>query len=221
MSPGCQGSYKFHSSLPRRWGRVTVGVSTPRGGPWTDEWIVAACLCPDGLARDGTQDVGQALYYPAPGVPLEVGVTSASREGGGGEREWARTPLPLARTPNLFQGGPGLPFYRGKERVQVYNGGRSYALTCPTVECLSPVYMPTWPSGESLGAVHVMAWPPEERLSPVGAQLAARWGPCWHLLAVVRGWEPPASWRTRGTIITRRRGKLDGTPVLFLVAWAG
>jgi hypothetical protein len=60
----------------------------------------------------------------------------------------------------------------------VYNGGRSYALTCPAVECLSPVYMPTWPLGESLGAVHVMAWPPEERLSPVGAQLAARRGPC-------------------------------------------
>jgi hypothetical protein len=56
----------------------------------------------------------------------------------------------------------------------VYNGGRSYVLTCPAVECLSPVYMPMWPSGESLGAVHVMAWPSEERLSPVGAQLAAR-----------------------------------------------
>jgi hypothetical protein len=117
--------------------------------------------------------VGQALYYPAPGVPLAVGVTSASREG---ERERARTPLPLARTPNLLQGGPGLPFYRGKERVQVYNGGRSYALTCPAVECLSPVYKPTWLLGESLGAVHVMAWLSEERLSPVGAQLAAQRG---------------------------------------------
>jgi hypothetical protein len=51
----------------------------------------------------------------------------------------------------------------------VYNGGRSYALTCLAVECLSHVYKPTWPSGESLGAVHVMAWPSEERLSPVGA----------------------------------------------------
>jgi hypothetical protein len=60
----------------------------------------------------------------------------------------------------------------------VYNEGRSYALRCPAVECLSPVYMPTWPSGESLGAVHVMAWPPKERLSPVGAQLAAWRGPC-------------------------------------------
>jgi hypothetical protein len=60
----------------------------------------------------------------------------------------------------------------------VYNGGRSYVLTCPEVECLSPVYMPTWLSGESLGVVHVMVWLPEERLSPVGAQLAVRRGPC-------------------------------------------
>jgi hypothetical protein len=102
-------------------------------------------------------------------VPLAVGVTSASREG---EREreggtQSSSAASLARTP--LQGGPGLPFYRGKEKVQVYNGGRSYALTCPAVECLSPVYMPTWSSGESLGAVHVMAWPPEERLSHVGA----------------------------------------------------
>jgi hypothetical protein len=40
--------------------------------------------------------------------------------------------------------GPGPPFYRCKERVQVYNGGCSYALTCPAERCLSPVYMPTW-----------------------------------------------------------------------------
>jgi hypothetical protein len=119
--------------------------------------------------------VGQALYYPAPGVPLAVGVTSASREG---EREGDTELVHRFPHANLPQGGPGLPFYRGKERVQVYNGGRSYALTCSAVECLSPVYMPTWPLGESLGVVHVMAWPPEERLSPIGAQLAARRGPC-------------------------------------------
>jgi hypothetical protein len=119
--------------------------------------------------------VGQALYYPAPGVPLAVGVTSASREGQReGDTELVRR-FPHANPP---QGGPGPPFYRGKERVQSYNGGRSYVLTYPAVECLSPVYMPTWPLGESLGPVHVMAWPPEERLSPVGAQLAARRGPC-------------------------------------------
>jgi hypothetical protein len=40
--------------------------------------------------------------------------------------------------------GPGPPFYRCKERVQVYNRGCSYALTCLTERCLSPVYMPTW-----------------------------------------------------------------------------
>jgi hypothetical protein len=56
----------------------------------------------------------------------------------------------------------------------VYNGGRSYALTCPTVECLSPVYMLMWSLGESLGVVHVMAWPPEECLSPIGAQQVAQ-----------------------------------------------
>jgi hypothetical protein len=117
--------------------------------------------------------VGQALYYPAPGVPLVVGVTSASR---GGERntEFVRR-FPRTNPP---QGGPGPPFYRGKERVQTYNGGRSYALTCPAVECLSPVYMPTCPLGESLGPVHVMAWPSEERLSPVEAQLSRLSGPC-------------------------------------------
>jgi hypothetical protein len=116
--------------------------------------------------------VGQALYYPAPGVPLVVGVTSASQEG---ERESSSAPS-LARTPP--QGGPGPPFYRRKERVQTYNGGCSYALTCPAEERLSLVYMPTWPSGESSSPVHVIAWSSEERLSPVGVQLAVRQGSC-------------------------------------------
>jgi hypothetical protein len=115
--------------------------------------------------------VGQALYYPAPGVPLAVGVTSCERER---DTELVRR-FPRANPP---QGGHGSPFYRGKERVQTYNGGHSYALTCPAVECLSPVYMSTWPLGESLGPVHVMAWPSEERLSLVGAQLAAWRGSC-------------------------------------------
>jgi hypothetical protein len=94
---------------------------------------IAACPCPDGLAQDGTQEVGQALYYPALGVPLVVGVTSASR---GRERdtEFVRR-FPRANPP---QGGPGPPFYRGKERIHTYNGGRSYALMCSAVECLSP-----------------------------------------------------------------------------------
>jgi hypothetical protein len=83
--------------------------------------IVVACPCLDGLVRDGTQEVGQALYYPAPGVPLVVGVTSTSREGEK-EREGACSFAPSpARTP--LQDGPGPPFYRRKERVQSYNGG--------------------------------------------------------------------------------------------------
>jgi hypothetical protein len=39
--------------------------------------------------------------------------------------------------------GPGPPFYRRKERVQLYNGECSWALTCLAERCLSPVYMPT------------------------------------------------------------------------------
>jgi hypothetical protein len=50
----------------------------------------------------------------------------------------------------LSHEGPGPPFYRCKERVQVYNGGCSYALTCLTERCLSPVYMPMWLSEKCL-----------------------------------------------------------------------
>jgi hypothetical protein len=39
--------------------------------------------------------------------------------------------------------GPGPSFYRCKERVQVYNGGCSNMLTCPTERSQSPMYMPT------------------------------------------------------------------------------
>jgi hypothetical protein len=60
----------------------------------------------------------------------------------------------------------------------MYNGGCSYALTCPTERCLSRVYMPTWLSGESLSPVCVIAWPSEKCLSPVESQLAVRLGPC-------------------------------------------
>jgi hypothetical protein len=80
----------------------------------------------------------------------------------------------LARTP--LQDGHGPPFYRCKERVQTYNGGCSYALTCPAERCPSRVYMPSWLSRESLSPVHVIAWPSEKRLSPIGAQLAVRQG---------------------------------------------
>jgi hypothetical protein len=87
-------------------------------------------------------------------------------------------PSPLRESPPFLlpREGPGPPFYRCKERVQVYNGGCSNALTCLAEKCLSLVYMPTWLLGESLSPVYVIAWPSEKRLSPVGAQLAVRQG---------------------------------------------
>ena len=78
----------------------------------------------------------------------------------------------------LPQEGPGPPFYRCKERVQVYNGGCSYALTCLAERCLSPVYMPTWLSEKCLSPAYAITWPSEKCLSPVEAQLAVRLGSC-------------------------------------------
>jgi hypothetical protein len=113
--------------------------------------FIAACPCPDGLAQDGTQEGNAARVISHQGV-LVVGVTSIR----------ARERVSLFVCSSLHatrsQEGPGPPFYRCKERVQVYNGGCSYALTCLAERCLSPVYMPTWPS--------------EKCLSPVEAQLA-------------------------------------------------
>jgi hypothetical protein len=112
------------------------------------------------------------LYYLAPGV-LVVGVTSVARE-----RERAYLFARPRATPPPPQEGPGPPFYRCKERVQVYNGGCSYALTCLAEKCLSPVYMPTWLSEKCLSPVYVITWPSEKCLSPVEAQLAVRLGSC-------------------------------------------
>jgi hypothetical protein len=93
---------------------------------------------------------------------LVVGVTSVARE-----REPVRLLVPARPPPP--QEGPGPPFYRCKERVQMYNGGCSYALTCPAEECLSPVYMPTWLSEKCLSPVYAITWPSEKCLSPVEA----------------------------------------------------
>jgi hypothetical protein len=92
------------------------------------------------------------------------------------ERTQSSSAASLARTP--LRVALEFPFIEARRESRCTTGGRSYALMCQAVECLSPVYMPMWPLGESLGAVHVMAWPPEERLSSVGAWLAARRGPC-------------------------------------------
>jgi hypothetical protein len=74
--------------------------------------------------------------------------------------------------------GPGPPFYRRKERVQMYNGGCSFVLTCLAEECLSPVYMPTWLSEKCLSPVYAITWPAEKCLSPVEAQLSMLLGSC-------------------------------------------
>jgi hypothetical protein len=60
----------------------------------------------------------------------------------------------------------------------VYNGGCSYALTCLTEKCLSPVYRPTWLSKKCLSPMYAIMWPSEKCLSPVEAQLVVRLGSC-------------------------------------------
>jgi hypothetical protein len=96
----------------------------------------------------------------------------------------------------------------------MYNGECSNALTCLAEKCPSLMYMPMWLSGESLSPVYVIAWSSEKRMSPVGAQLAVRHGSyCRKGLESHR-----RHGRTRGNIIIRRRGKPDGTPVLFFIA---
>jgi hypothetical protein len=100
--------------------------------------FVAACPCPDGLAQDGTQEGNAARVI--------------SHQGGARSRGYKRSPergsvslfVCSSLRATLPQEGSGPPFYRCKERVQVYNGGCSYALTCLAERCLSHVYMPTW-----------------------------------------------------------------------------
>jgi hypothetical protein len=105
------------------------------------------------------------------------------------EGEPVRLLIPRATLP---QEGLGPPFYRCKERVQMYNRGCSYALTCLAEKCLRPVYMPmwlsekclspayaiTWPSEKCLSPAYAITWSSEKCLSPVEAQLTVRLGSC-------------------------------------------
>jgi hypothetical protein len=109
----CEFPDVFSEDLP---GLPPVGVSDP-GGPSTrpTSEFVTVCPCPDGLAQDGTQEGNAARVISYQGV-LVVGVTSV--------RERERVSLFVCsslRAPP--QEGPVPPFYRCKERVQVYNGG--------------------------------------------------------------------------------------------------
>jgi hypothetical protein len=57
--------------------------------------------------------------YPAPGVVLVVGVTSVR------ERERVSLFVSSFSCATSLHEGPGPPFYRCKERVQMYSGGCS------------------------------------------------------------------------------------------------
>jgi hypothetical protein len=129
---------------------------------------------------------------------LVVGVTTL-REG---ERERERLALLVFSRPPSSSSPLDIPFYRHKEMAQLYNGG---------------VAMCYVDSGEvpgrfarvnvSVGEVHEPC-----RSTAVGAAWILLTSPCFR-----RGLENHRRHgRTRGTIIACYRGKLDGTPVLFL-----
>jgi hypothetical protein len=120
------------------YSHAVLSAFRPRGVPGPTSKFVAACPSPDGLAEDGTQGESAARVISHQGGALVVGVTSV--------RERERVSPFVSSFPRATPSheGPGAPFYRCKERVQVYNGGCSYALTCLAERCLSPVYMPTW-----------------------------------------------------------------------------
>jgi hypothetical protein len=100
----------------------------------------------------------------------------------------------------------------------MYNRGCSNALTCLAEKCLSPMYMPTWLSGESLSPAYMITWPSEKRLSPVKHSWRCGKDPADVSLLPSGAESHRCHGCTWGTIITRRRGKPDGTLVLFLVA---
>jgi hypothetical protein len=105
---------------------------------------VNCCCVPQprwvGARRNTRRGKTAASCCPAPRVDaLAVGGYKRSR---GREREPVRQPI-LPRGHPLYE-GPGPSFYICRERVQVYNGGCSNMLTCPTERSQSPMYMTMW-----------------------------------------------------------------------------
>jgi hypothetical protein len=93
---------------------VSVGVSDP-GDPQPSRPVNLSLRAPAQMGWRKMEHKGKCgLYYLAPGV-LVVGVTSVTRES-----EPVCLLVPRATLP---QEGPGPPFYRCKERVQMYSGG--------------------------------------------------------------------------------------------------
>jgi hypothetical protein len=97
-------------------------------------------------AQMGWRETEHKGGKPRPHVILRQSECACSRglQAFARERERARSSArPPARPPSPMR-ALDLPFYRCKERVQVYNGGCSNMLTCPAERSQSPMYMPTW-----------------------------------------------------------------------------
>jgi hypothetical protein len=103
-------------------------------------------------------------------IRLVLSRTGGARSRGYKRRERESEPVRLLVPRATFpQEGPGPPFYRCKERVQVYNRWCSYVLICLAEKCLSPMYMPTWLSEKWLSPVYAITWSSEKCLSPIEA----------------------------------------------------
>jgi hypothetical protein len=172
---------------------IIVGVSTP-GVPGPTSKL--SLRVPAQMGRREMEHKGKKPRLVLSCAQSGCACSRGYKRSRGREREPVRRPV-LPRG-HLSYEGIGPSFYRCKERVQVYNGECSNVLTCLAERSQSPMYMPTWLSERCWCPVHVMSWPSEERLSPVEAQLSGLSGPCWRLLASVRGWEPPSSWEHAG-----------------------
>jgi hypothetical protein len=139
--------------------------------------FVATCPCPDGLAQDGTQEKNAARVISHQGV-LIVGVTSV--------REGERVSLFVCSSPRatLPHEGPGPPFYRCKERVQVYNGGCSLCANVSGKEVSEPCVHAKVAVGEGLEPcvcdnVAVREVPEPCRSTPGGAAGILLMSPCF------------------------------------------
>jgi hypothetical protein len=132
------------SALP--WANLNiisfVGVST-RGGS-LDRRVNCRCVPQPrwvGARRNTRRGKTAASCCPAPRVDA-LAVGGYKRPRGRGRESLLVSPSSRAATPSYE--GPGTFFYRCKERAQVYNGGCSSMLTCPTMRSQNPMYMPTW-----------------------------------------------------------------------------
>jgi hypothetical protein len=92
--------------------------------------------------RDGTQggerEPRLVLSCAQGGCACSRGLQAFAREG-----ESLLVSL-SSRAATFSYEGPGLSFYRCKERAQVYNGGCSNMLTCLAERSQIPMYMPMW-----------------------------------------------------------------------------